>query len=179
MTSEPLSYVQNSGVRYEGFTAEEFARSRVSFHQTMVRRFERRLAANWRREDDCHIWTGRLGTNGYGLLVVPGTSRTTYVHRYIWEQANGPVPVGLELLHSCDRPPCGRLAHLRLGTHAENVADMLAKGRRNPLSHRRLWVDAIRAIRDSSVSDAEIAAEYGVQARTIRDIRRGRTWTNA
>jgi hypothetical protein len=35
------------------------------------------------------------------------------------------------VLHDCDNPPCFRLDHLRLGTHAENMADMRAKGRDN------------------------------------------------
>ena len=58
-------------------------------------------------------------------------------HHLAWEVANGPIPDGLWVLHHCDNPPCCETepsdeypdGHLFLGTHADNMADMAAKGR--------------------------------------------------
>ena len=46
-----------------------------------------------------------------------------------WEDANGLIPAGLSVCHTCDTPSCGNPEHLFVGTHQENVADMMGKGR--------------------------------------------------
>jgi hypothetical protein len=53
----------------------------------------------------------------------------TTAHRVSWTIHNGPIPDSLYVLHKCDNPPCSNPDHLFLGTHLENIADMVAKGR--------------------------------------------------
>lgn len=60
-------------------------------------------------------------------MQVGGKSK--YAHRLMWEEVNGPIPHGMCVLHRCDNPPCIRPDHLFLGTKADNVRDMIAKGR--------------------------------------------------
>ena len=76
----------------------------------------------------CRIWQGALHTSGYGLRrhIDPGPR---FAHRWVWTVAYGPIPPGMQVCHRCDNPPCFRLDHLFLGTNADNVADMVAKGR--------------------------------------------------
>ena len=50
-------------------------------------------------------------------------------HRKAWAEANGPIPEGLQVLHHCDNPRCYNVEHLFLGTQADNLRDMVAKGR--------------------------------------------------
>jgi hypothetical protein len=51
-------------------------------------------------------------------------------HRAAFAMAHGYIPTP-SCLHSCDNPPCVNVAHLREGTHADNMADRKAKGRYN------------------------------------------------
>jgi len=73
----------------------------------------------------CRLWQGALSGSGYA-------QRTDHqaMHRWVWEQINGPVPPGMHVCHRCDNPLCYRYDHLFLGTQAENLADMTKKGRR-------------------------------------------------
>jgi HNH endonuclease len=76
-----------------------------------------------------HIWTGATNGVGYGMVRVTNPRRNMLVHRAVWELEHGPIPSGLFVLHHCDTPPCHKFGHLFLGTQADNVADMLTKGR--------------------------------------------------
>ena len=51
------------------------------------------------------------------------------MHRHAWEQAYGPIPEGMCVLHRCDNPPCYNAGHLFLGSKGDNLRDMCAKGR--------------------------------------------------
>lgn len=72
--------------------------------------------------------------------------KRTLTHRAAWGLANGPIPLGMKVLHHCDNPSCCQTdttagfpdGHLFLGTAADNTADMIAKGRKgsNTMSGR-------------------------------------------
>jgi len=71
-----------------------------------------------KRDDGCWVWTGRK-VRGYGHIG-EGAKRKR-VHRWYWEQLNGPVPEGLELDHLCGNKLCVNPDHLEPVTHAENM----------------------------------------------------------
>ena len=79
------------------------------------------------RPNGCLEWTGAKA-NGYGRFMVNGKYVKT--HRLAWELANErEVPPDMMVCHHCDNPPCCNPEHLFLGTNADNLGDMAAKGR--------------------------------------------------
>ena len=91
-----------------------------------------RLAAKVRRggPDDCWPWEGRTVGAGYGTIGIGRRGEGSMLaHRLAWVLERGPIPKGLNVLHSCDNPPCCNPAHLFLGTQGDNMRDMAAKGR--------------------------------------------------
>lgn len=81
-----------------------------------------------RADSGCMVWHGYRNPDGYGFIRVPGDKKA-FVHRIMFERVFGSVPTGMVLRHSCDRRDCVNPAHLRIGTQADNVADMVSKGR--------------------------------------------------
>ena len=82
-------------------------------------------------ESGCWEWQGFCLANGYGRFGLRA-GKIVLAHRFAYEMANGVIPDGKMILHSCDNPPCVNPAHLSVGTHADNMHDMENRGRRAP-----------------------------------------------
>jgi len=147
-------------------------------------RRERFLTKVSPRADGCWLWTGLIRADGYGAMRFEG--REQGAHRVAWKLFRGKVAPGLAVCHTCDVRACVNPAHLFLGTPAENVRDMRAKGRnRRGEKHgsAKLTQAQVRRIKTMLKEDrlyvSEIAREFGVSETTIRAIRDGRTWKEA
>lgn len=105
----------------------------------------------------CWLYMGFRKWDGYGWVArkqLDGRVRYMTAHRYAWILKHGSEPAdGLSLMHTCDNPPCCNPAHLRAGTHAENMADAKRKGRTNSGHHAKrkpkLWPDRVRPTRET------------------------------
>lgn len=142
--------------------------------------------------DACWVWVASTTRRGYGTIRIGG--RQLAAHRLSWELHNGPISDGLFVCHRCDNPMCVRPDHLWLGSHTENMQDMVAKGRRvdgpslNPeqrargASHgcARLSnedVVAMRALYDAGDASAkELAERFGLSLRHTFKIVRRQSW---
>jgi hypothetical protein len=85
----------------------------------------------------CWPWLAGIFTNGYGQVRWQGKIRRA--HRVAYELMYGPISDGMNVCHTCDNKLCcNSKAHFFLGTQADNVADMRAKGR---VSSKLTWAD--------------------------------------
>lgn len=150
----------------------------------------------------CWEWQGATA-NGYGTIGGgPGTG-ILKTHRVSWERHNGAIPEGLYVLHHCDNRRCVNPAHLFLGDHQANMADMFAKGRghvfANPAGdahHLRQHperiargertgsaklteaqvVDMRQRFARGEVTAVALAAEFSVSLWTIYPVLKRKTW---
>ncbi len=137
-----------------------------------------------RKPNGCLEWTASDdGKAGYGKLRWQG--RMQYAHRLAWEDANGPVPEGMELRHRvCDNPPCIDVDHLAIGTHAQNIADCFEHGRaskrtgehNNSSRLTATQVNAIRRLHSSGSTGAALALQFGVSQSQISNIVNNHHW---
>jgi hypothetical protein len=114
-------------------------------------------------ETGCWLWTGTWDENGYGKMIGGRAHRISYAMHV------GPIPAGLCVLHRCDTPACVNPAHLWLGTHLENMADMGRKGRSRC---KKLNATQVLEIRDSRETLVTLAEKFGVTFGMISHIRR-------
>ena len=133
--------------------------------------------------DGCWEWTGYRRADGYGHIHIG--DKTVYVHRYAWELANGPIPAGMSVCHRCDVRICVNPDHLFLGTHVDNMADMVEKDRQargSTNGNARLTETQVMEIcarhAAGGTTYRSLAREFGVGKSTISRIVHRTNWTH-
>lgn len=136
-----------------------------------------------RGPDECWIWQGTIGANGYGAIMdYRNPSKKGVAHRVGWELANGPFPAGMLACHRCDVRACVNPSHIFPGTAADNTHDMMNKGRKPIGEHcptAKLTDDQVREIRRLAASGMHrnaIGARFGITANNAWYIIKRRTW---
>lgn len=129
-------------------------------------------------ENGCYICTSHNKRHDGRYYGIKRNGRQYLVHRYVYEIKHGAIPEGCIVMHKCDNNLCINPDHLEIGTHQENMKDMVSRGRsfnrsRNP--NAKLTVEQVNEIRelleegDYVVSD--LAKNYNVSRRLIYMIR--------
>lgn len=134
---------------------------------------EVRFWACVRKTDFCWEWTGGKDSHGYGHLRGDDWHKRIGAHRFSYMLHNGPIARGLEVLHNCDNPGCVNPSHLRLGTHRENMQDMIRKGRKRAARRQgRVSGELVRAViaayRHETQNLSELGRRFGVNRASIR-----------
>jgi hypothetical protein len=118
-----------------------------------------------------------LNCDGYPRIKINHLQRAIY--RFVCEEKVGEIPKDMEVRHKCDNRLCINPDHLELGTHKENINDMISRKRfvvgsdhgKSKLTEE----DIVKIIKDDR-RYKEIAKDYGVANTTICEIKNGKRW---
>lgn len=134
--------------------------------------------------ESCWLFRFPLDKGGYGRIRFQGKNSAAS-HRVAWQLCNGPIPDGLWVLHKCDIPACCRPDHLFLGTHQDNVDDMMRKGRKHDFNGEahpgsiltaKQVIEIQRKYMSEYITQRELGEIYGVCQGTISAIITKKTW---
>ncbi len=146
------------------------------------------LKVGKQNNNECWNWLGAIITSGYGELHHTIMNKSKVAHRISYELHFGEIPDGLCCLHTCDNRRCVNPNHLYLGTHSDNMHDMVMKNRHvfvpfanginNPSN--KLTEQHVKEIRfkyrNSVISQIELAKQYSINQSTVWEIVHNKIW---
>jgi hypothetical protein len=125
--------------------------------------------------------TTHLRPDGYSNVRFGGVQ--VLGHRLAYALHYGEDPTGKVVMHLCDNPPCVNPLHLRLGSQADNMTDMVSKGRQNKARHlaharARLNYEKVAYIRSNpdKLSWSALGCIFGVAKSSIQSVVERKSW---
>lgn len=142
-----------------------------------------------KKTDSCWFWTAGCNGGGRGYFSL-SHNKSVIASRYAWQITNGKIPKYLFVLHKCDNGKCVNPAHLFLGTHDDNMRDMVEKnrqasGERNGRAKMRsvdvAWIKSsfpsvALIVGGKRRAKKELAKTFGVTVGAIAHAVKGRQW---
>ena len=137
-------------------------------------------------DEDCWEFKGGIQKLGYGTVTIRNKHKVTYyAHRVAYFLANGEFDESKNVLHRCDNRSCCNPGHLFLGTHQDNMADKVAKGRQSSLvgsdhPQARLTEEQVIEIYKlkDKVTPTGLAKHYNIDRTHIHNIWKNKSWTH-
>lgn len=153
---------------------------------TLIKRFWRKVDAG----EGCWVWNGAMDKAGYGkILKEPGKNQAYFfAHRLSYQIHYGEFNNEFHVCHKCDNPSCVNPEHLFLGTHQDNMDDMVRKGRgkgKALFGEQILWskltdekVETIINSYNSGEKVSVLSKRHGVSINNIYSILKGELWSH-
>ena len=151
--------------------------SAVSVDPALVKRFWAKVKKA--KNSECWLWTATKKQGGYGRINADSSGLGfVLAHRLSWMIHTKTNPDKNLVLHSCDNPQCVNPHHLSIGTHQDNMADMVAKKRAAKVQvfgvrNSKTVISDLEVMRimNLSLTTKEIAEMYGVRKGAILNIK--------
>jgi hypothetical protein len=149
----------------------EFQCFRVG-HRTRRDTLEERFWSKVRKGPRCWEWLATIDAGGYGRIAGRDGRKLEGAHRVSYELNVGPIPDGMEVCHTCDKPDCTRPDHLWLGTHGDNMHDMWRKERNPIIRLTRGHELEVKELVSEGWGKQWIADAYGVSLSTVNYLKK-------
>ena len=118
----------------------------------------------------CWIWLRSKHSKGYGRAMFRGVYKGVHIHMY--EMANGPIPVGMQVDHLCCQTSCARPGHLEAVSGTENVR------RSRGCLLTPATVSEMKKMRADGMLLREVAEKFGVGLSTVSAACTGQNWSD-
>jgi len=107
-------------------------------HMPLIERFFQKVDKSGNEKfPDCWIWDAGRTSKNYGSFkhYQDRSAIGAHVSSYLFHI--GEIPDGQIVRHNCDNPPCVNPEHLILGSHSDNMKDMLERDRHSWANRER------------------------------------------
>lgn len=88
-------------------------------------------------QEGCREWS--RATTEHGYVVARENGSLIYLHRFVWESRNGPIPAGMVIDHMCGNRKCLNADHLNVVSGRQNRQHMAHLNARNKTGHRGVY----------------------------------------
>ena len=123
--------------------------------------------------------------DGYVRIRYKGKNERLF--RVLYQQKYGEIPKGMVLRHLCNNSWCCNIEHLKIGTHKENMEDMVRSGRSCKYKGKpqirgtknvsnKLNEEQVKEIYLSKLSFNKLSKLYGVSKTNISLIKNKKQW---
>ena len=132
----------------------------------------------------CWEWQRKISPFGYGQFSI-SAGEVWQAHRLAYKLYIREIPKNKCVLHKCDNRKCVNPKHLWIGTQADNVRDMMLKGRSIKADSednggaKLNWQEIyeIRRLRkEKKIYYKDLAKMFNVHTDTIERIIHNKTW---
>lgn len=124
--------------------------------------------------DACWEWQSTRNEKNYGRFWFEG--QRMMAHRVAYILTHEDFDRSLDVLHSCDNPPCCRPDHLFEGTNDDNVKDKVQKNRQAATVTPDQVLEIRRLYREEAMLQKDIAVMFGIQVPAVSRIISGIRW---
>lgn len=133
-----------------------------------------------------------LGSGGhlYVVLCQSGKTKNHYIHRLVLEAFDTVRPDGMEARHLDGCPSNNRIDNLAWGTRTQNIADRRIHGVSNIGENNSMAVLRTKQVKEiinllhlqitkqMRITQKEIANKFGIDFRTVSQIKLGTRWSH-